>query len=65
MKIALGGILILLGAFSLLTLNFFVGLFLVVFGGIAAGLGLWTITVLQSIASEARTAENLQQVGPQ
>ncbi len=65
LKIALGGILILLGAFSLLTLNFFVGLFLVVFGGIAAGLGLWTITVLQSIASEARTAENLQQVGPQ
>ncbi len=64
LKIALGGLLILLGAISLLTLNLFVGLFSIVFGGVAAGLGIWTISVLRSIAREARIAENPQHVEP-
>lgn len=62
LKIAVGGLLIVLGAISLLTLNVSAGLFALFLGAIAIGLGFWTIGVLRMLAAEARIAARPQQV---
>ena len=56
LKIGLGGIVMVLGALSVLTLNILDGLITIVIGAANAGVGFWTIVVLGTIAQEQRAA---------